>query len=90
LVLNHVRSTAVEIDGGEAEGLVHGHQEVAGAQDAALVAERFVEGLAECNPNVFDGVMLVDVEIAPAVEVEIEGSVGARIDRACDRGTGSR
>ena len=73
--VDDVRGAAAEIDGGEAEGFVHGHEEITGTQDAALVTEGFVEGFAERNADVFDGVMLVDVEIAFAVEIEIECSV---------------
>ena len=58
---------AAKIDGGDGECLVHGHEEVAGAQDAALVAEGAVEGLAESDADVFDGVVLIDIEIAFAV-----------------------
>ncbi len=65
--VDDVGGAAAEIDGGEAEGLVHGHEEVAGAQNAALVAEGFVEGFAERDADVFDGVVLVDVEVAFAV-----------------------
>ena len=59
---------AAEVDSGEAEGLVHGHEEIAGAQDAALIAERLVEGLAERDADVFDRVMLIDVEVALAAK----------------------
>ena len=66
---------AAEIDRSEAEGLIHGHEKVAGAQDAALVAEGLVEGVAERNADIFDGVVLIDVEVALAQKIEIEGSV---------------
>ena len=60
-----VGGAAGEVDGGDGEGLVHGHDEVAGAEDAALVAEGLhSEGLAESDAGVFDGVVLVDVEVA--------------------------
>ena len=41
LVVDGVGGAAGEVDGGDGEGLVHGHDEVAGAEDAALVAEGF-------------------------------------------------
>ena len=66
---------AAQIDGGDGEGFVHGHEEVAGAQNAALVAERAVECLAERDAHIFDGVVLVHVEIAVALEFEIECAV---------------
>jgi hypothetical protein len=64
-----------QIHRGDGEGLVHGHEEVAGAQDAALSAEGAVKRLAQGDADVFDGVVLIDVQIAVALEVEIEGAV---------------
>ena len=75
LVVDDVGDAAGEVDGGDGEGLVHGHDEVAGAEDALLVAERLVEGLAERDADVFDGVVLVDVEVAGAGEGEVEATV---------------
>ena len=75
LVVDDVGDTAGEVDGGDGEGLVHGHDEVAGAEDALLVAERFVEGLAKGDADVLDGVVLVDVEVAGAGEREVEATV---------------
>ncbi len=66
LVFDGVGGAAGEVDGGDGEGLVHGHDEVAGAEDAALVAEGLRDGLAEGDAGVFDGVVLVDVEVALA------------------------
>ena len=66
---------ATEIDCGDGERFVHGHEEVSGAQNAALVAEGAVEGFAERDADVFDGVVLIDVEIAVAFEFEIECAV---------------
>ena len=64
-----------EVDGGDAERFVHRHEEVAGAIDALLVAERVIEGLAEGNADIFDGVVLVNVEVALAAQLEIEAAV---------------
>ena len=55
---------AAEVDGRDGQRLVHRHDEVAGAVDAASVAERLGHRLAERDAEVLDGVMLVDVEIA--------------------------
>ena len=59
---------AAEIDRRDAERLVHRHDEVAGAVDAAAVAERLRDRFAERDADVFDGVMLIDVEVAGGVE----------------------
>ena len=55
---------AAEIDGRDGERLVHRHHEVAGAVDAAAVAERRRDGLAERDAEVLDRVVLIDVEVA--------------------------
>ena len=55
--------------------LVHRHHEVAGAHDAALVAERLVESLAERDADVLDRVVLIDVEIARGMQFQIEAAV---------------
>ena len=59
-------SAPAEIDGGDGERFVHRHDEIAGAVDALLVAERAIDSLAERDADVFDGVVLVDVEVALA------------------------
>ena len=53
-----------EIDGGDRERFVHRHDEIPGAVDAASVAERLRDRLAERDAEILDRVMLVDVEIA--------------------------
>ena len=55
---------AAEIDGRDRQRLVHRHDEVAGAVDAAAVAERLRDRLAERDAEILDRVMLIDVEIA--------------------------
>src|SRR5690348_16349314 len=65
---------AAEVDGGNAERLVHRHDEVAGAIDAAAVAERCRHRFAEGDADVLDGVMLIDVEIPLRLETQIEAA----------------
>ena len=62
--------TSAEIECYLTKAIVHG-QAVAVAFDAALVSEGFVEALAEGEGYVFDGVMLVDVEVACALYGEV-------------------
>ena len=64
-----------QVDGGDGERLVHRHDEVARAQNAALVAQREVEGLAQRDAHVFHGVVLIDIEVALAGEREVEAAV---------------
>src|SRR5580698_3084273 len=71
-------STATKIDGGNGQRFIHGHDEISGTQNAALVAERAVKRLAKRNTHVFDRVVLIHIEIAIAFEVEIEGAVARK------------
>ena len=66
---------AAEIDRRDRERLVHRHHEVAGAVDAAAVAERLRHRLAERDAEILDGVVLVDVEIAGRLHRQVEPAV---------------
>ena len=66
---------AAEIDRRDRQRLVHRHHEIAGAIDAALVADRREHRFAERDADVFDGVMLIDVEIAGGLHLQIEPAV---------------
>jgi hypothetical protein len=73
--VNDNGSASAEVDGSNAERFVHGHEEVACSIDSLLVPERAIKSLAEGNADVFDGVVLIDVEVALAGEFEIEAAV---------------
>src|SRR6185295_4713991 len=75
LKIDHGVRTPAEIDRGHAEGLVHRHEEVAGAVDALAVADRLRDGLAERDAEIFDCVMLIDVEIPGRRDLQIEAAV---------------
>src|SRR5882762_6645939 len=75
LCIHHAVGPAAEIDGGDGKCFVHGHEEISGAQDAALRAESSLHGFAERNSDVFDGVMLVHVEIAAGLHVQIKSAM---------------
>src|SRR5690606_15916521 len=72
-----IRASA-EIDRDLGIRLVHRQQEAV-ASDAALVAERAFQRLAERQRDVLDRVMLVDVEIAAALDLEREAAVLAEL-----------
>ena len=59
----------------ERQRLVHGHQEISGAQNAALRAQRFAHRFAERDAEILDGVVLVHVQIAFGVDLQIHGAV---------------
>lgn len=73
--VHHAVSAAAQINGGGSEGIVHGHQEISGAQDAAFRTERLADCFAEGDANVFDRVVLIDVEVAFRGERQIESAV---------------
>ena len=75
LGVDHGMRAAAQIDRGDRQRFVHRHHEVAGAVDAALVADRRRHRLAERNADVFDGVMLIDVEVAGGLHLEIEAAM---------------
>src|SRR5690242_2643578 len=66
---------SAEIDRSGRQRFIHGHQEVAGPQDAALGAQGLRDRFAECNAQVFDSVVLVDIEIAFRRDLQIHRSV---------------
>src|SRR5262245_48862560 len=66
---------STEIDRDDCERFVHRHDEVPRAVDASLSTQRLRDRLAERDADVFDGVVLVHVEISIRVEPEIEATV---------------
>src|SRR5256885_10507229 len=69
---------AAEVDGGGGEGFVHGHQKITGAENSTFCAQSFPKGFAESDSGVFDGVVLIDVEIAVSFDGEIESAVAGQ------------
>ena len=67
--------TAAQIDRGDRQRFVHRHHEVPGAVDAALAAHRGGHRLAERDPDVLNSVMLIDVQVAGGLHLEIEAAV---------------
>jgi hypothetical protein len=57
-----VRASA-QIDGGDGERLIHRHDEVARSIDPFAIAERLEQRFAERDADIFDCVVLIDVEI---------------------------
>src|ERR1700680_1320453 len=73
--IDHRRRASSEIDGGETESFIHGHDKVAGAQNSAAISQRAVEDLAQSNADVFYRVVLVHVQIAYRRQFQIEAAV---------------
>ena len=66
-----------QVDGGGGLRLVHGHHGRAVAIQTVPGAECVAQGGAECREDVFDEVVLVDLEISAGQELE----VGACLER---------
>ena len=71
--LKHEGVPAAEIDGRGDQRFFHRQREVAVAADAGFVAEGLLERLADGDADVFDGVVLIDVQIALGLHVQIDG-----------------
>jgi hypothetical protein len=84
-------SAAAEVDGGEAESFVHGHDEISGAENATFRAERLLEGLAERDADILDGVVLIDIEVALGVKSEVEAAVvGEEFEHVIEKANAGR
>ena len=83
---------AAEIDGGARERVVHRHDRVAVARDPAPVAERAVERLAERERGVLDRVVVAGLEVAGALDDEVEPGVEGELleEVVVDAGAGLR
>ena len=63
----HAVGPARHVDGGMGQRLIHGDERIAEATDALLVAERLTERLPKHDRSVLDGVVPLDLDIAPGV-----------------------
>jgi hypothetical protein len=61
-----------DVDSGFDQRLVHRHQRLAVAPDAALVANRAGESLAEDDADILGGVVIVDMQVALGVHGQVE------------------
>ena len=68
--------TPADVERDERERLIHREVKSAVAIDAVLITERLFDCRAESDPDVFNGMMPVDLEIAVAMNVEIKSTVG--------------
>src|SRR5579884_160792 len=66
---------STEIHGCEAEGFVHRHDEVSGAQNSFFRAQRVRECFAKSDADVFDRVVLVDIKVPGCGELQVERPV---------------
>src|SRR5690606_25916292 len=77
---------SAEVHGGDAERLVHRHQEVPGPVDADLRPERLRESLAERDADVLDRVVLIHVEIARGLQLQVEAAMlGKQLEHVVEK-----
>src|ERR1700741_711646 len=72
----HLRRCApAEINCCKPQCLIHRHQEITGAQNAALGAKRLVKELTQHDADVLNRVVLVDVKVALRTQLKIESTM---------------
>ncbi len=69
------RWAAAQIDRADSQRLIHGQHKITGAIDAFAIAQCFGKELPDDNADVFDRVMLIDIQIAFGLDFQVEGSV---------------
>jgi hypothetical protein len=74
-ILVYERGASAEIDSDYGERFVHGENKVSGAIDAFAIAEGLGKKLPDDDAGVFNGVVLIDVEIAFGRELEVKRAV---------------
>ena len=76
--LDNISCTPGEIDSADGERLIHRHHKVSRAQDALLVAQRLRKRLAQRDADVLHRVVLVHVEVADALQRQVEPAVSSK------------
>src|SRR6266704_1347431 len=69
---------AAQVHGSRGKSFVHWHQEIARAQDAALRAKGPLQRFTERDAGVFNGVVLVHVQVAAGDQFKIESTVAGK------------
>src|ERR1051326_354365 len=71
-------SASAEIYRGKAQRFVHRHQEIAGAEDSLLAAQRTIESLAERNADVLHRVVLVDIKVPLRYQLQAKAAMAGK------------
>src|SRR6185295_5417626 len=66
---------AAQIERHHRQRFIHGEHKISSAVDSAAIAQRFRKQLPEHDPHIFDGMVLVDVEITLRLELQIESAM---------------
>src|SRR5689334_5609398 len=73
--INHCGRTPAEIYSCHAQGLIHGHHEVSGTHNAALVAKRVQERLTQSDTHVFHCMVLVHIQVTRCFELQVKSAM---------------
>ena len=76
--IDNRRSATAEINGGQAECFVHGHDKVTRAQNAATISERPVKDLAQSDADVFHCVVLIHIQVTDCCKFQIESAMARK------------
>ncbi|MNC17940.1 hypothetical protein D3C75_658330 [compost metagenome] len=84
----HLQAWAAgEVDHHARQRLVQRHVGVAVADDALLVADGLGEGLADGDADILDGMVVVDVQVALALDVQVDQPVaGDLVEHVLEEG----
>ena len=74
----HKRHATAQIDGGCDQRLFHWQRHVTVATDPLLIAQRLIKAATKTDPDVFDRVVMINVQIADRFDLQIEESVPSK------------
>jgi hypothetical protein len=75
LILVNQSRTAAQVDRHHGESFIHGKNKIAGAVDSFTLSQRFSEELAKHDADIFNGMVLIDIQISVRVERQIEAAM---------------
>ncbi len=78
LCLEHQQGATGNVDGHARECLVHGHVHIGITGDAFHVSQRLLHGLAERDPDIFGGVVVINVEIARGLHRDVHAGMACQ------------
>src|SRR5579862_5060024 len=91
LVLVNQRRPSAEIQGNYRERFIHGHHEITRAIDPLAIPERFGDKLSEHYADVLHRVVLIDIQIAHRLQLEIKTSVlGKELEHMIEKANAGR
>lgn len=90
LTILDIKRTAATIDRNVRQCLVHRDGDGGGAQDAAMVAEGFPDGLSEADTDILDGVVAVNAEVTVNTDFKVELAVAGKKGQKVVKRTNSR